>query len=121
MTPVDATFVMTGAAAELSTVTGIPSETWKLPAASRATAVSTCTPSASDVVSQLHEKGPAVSSVPKFTPSICSCTLATPTLSVASACTDVVPLTVAASAGKSIDTAGTVVSDGTVTSACGGM
>ncbi len=51
-----------------------------------------------------------MSRTPRFAPSSWNCTLATPTLSLAFAVTETVPLTVAPLAGAVIETVGGVVS-----------
>jgi chorismate mutase len=80
------------------------------PAASLAIARTVCEPLLDVVVFQEIEYGAAVSRLPKSAPSSWNCTLATPTLSLAFATIDMVPLTVAPSAGAVMDTVGGVVS-----------
>jgi hypothetical protein len=81
-----------------------------LPAASLAIARNVCEPLLDVVVFQETEYGEAVSRAPRLAPSNWNCTLATPTLSLAFAVTEIVPLTVAPFAGALIDTVGGVVS-----------
>src|SRR5688572_23235751 len=83
-----------------------------LPAASRATAVMMCVPSATTAVIQDVANGLDVSSAPTFTPSTLNCTPTTPTLSDAVAEIVTEPLTVAPSAGARSDTAGGTASGG---------
>jgi hypothetical protein len=91
-------------------VTFTPALVVLFPAASFATALSVCEPFAVAVVVQETEYGEAVSRLPKLAPSSWNCTLATPTLSLAFAVTEIVPLTVAPPAGLLIETVGGVVS-----------
>jgi hypothetical protein len=100
--PVDAPWLLT------VTVTAV--EVVRLPAASRARAVSVWAPLAAVVVFQDTLYGAVVSSVPKGAPSSRNCTPATPTLSEASAVTATVPATVAPPAGLVTLTAGGVAS-----------
>jgi hypothetical protein len=81
------------------------------PAASFAMARSVCEPLLEVAVFHETEYGEAVSRLPKFAPSSWNCTLATPTLSLAFAVTEIVPLTVAPLAGAVMDTVGGVVSE----------
>ena len=81
------------------------------PAASRATALSVCSPSVSAVVFQASEYGLAVSAEPTLAPSTRNCTLCTPTASEALAVTVGVPDTVAPALGELIETVGSVVVD----------
>src|SRR5204862_27971 len=90
------------------TVTG--EEVVRLPAASRAVAVSVCEPLPTVVVFQETEYGDDVSSAPRLAPSTRNCTPATPTLSEAEALTVTDPETVAPDAGAVMLTAGGVVS-----------
>ena len=80
------------------------------PAASFAIARKVCGPLLDVVVFHETEYGAAVSRAPKLAPSSWNCTLATPTLSLAFAVTETVPLTVAPFAGAVIETVGGVVS-----------
>src|SRR5437773_1118566 len=91
------------------------SEVVRLPAASRATAVSVCEPLLAVVVFQETEYGAAASSTPRLAPSSRNCTPTTPTLSEALAVTLVVPPTVAPETGEVMLTVGGVVSLNTVT------
>src|SRR5204862_6057358 len=84
----------------------------RLPAASRAIAVSVCEPLLAVAVFQETPKGAAVSSAPSAAPSSKNCTPATPTLSEAFAVTGIVPETVAPLAGELMLTVGGVVSGG---------
>ena len=86
-----------------STVT-VPSADAVRPAASRATAVTECAPSATFVVSHEATYGALMSSAPSWTPSTKNFTPATPTLSEALAETLITPETVAPSAGAVMDT-----------------
>src|SRR3989337_2855934 len=105
--------------AELSTVIVTGAEVVRLPAASRATAVRTYCPSATLFVSPLTLYGLVTSSAPTFelwsTPATVSpgaywnCTPATPTLSVAVACTVMVPDTNDPGAGDVMLTVGGLV------------
>src|SRR5437867_71124 len=79
----------------LLTVTMTAADVVRLPAASRATAVTLCAPSPTLVVFHVREYGEVVSSAPRSTPSTRSCTAATPTSSDALAVIVVVPNTVA--------------------------
>src|SRR5438552_846688 len=92
------------------TVTDTAGDVVVLPAASRATAVRTCEPLATVVVSQLIENGLPGSSAPRLTPFSLNCTPATPTLSPAVALTVTVPETVAPLVGALIAIVGAVVS-----------
>src|SRR6185295_3566031 len=94
------------------TVTVTVAEVVRLPAASRALAVSWCEPLATAVVFQETEYGDVVSSPPSVAPSTKNCTPATPTLSEAVALTLIVPDTVAPFAGAVMLTVGGVVSAG---------
>src|SRR3954469_9733294 len=85
--------VMAAVGAVLSTVTVTPAEVVVLPAASRATAVRGCGPSAAAVVSQEAEYGAAVFSAPSGAPSTKKRTPTTPTLSDELALTLTEPLT----------------------------
>ncbi len=98
--------------AEPPLATGIVTgaELARLPAASRATAVSVCEPFVAVVVFQETAKGAAVASAPRAAPSSLNCTPATPTLSAALAVTAIVPETVAPLAGEVMLTVGGVVS-----------
>src|SRR5439155_10339763 len=104
---------MTVVGAGLLTVTVTAAEVVRLPAASRATAVSVWLPLVTVVVSHVFVYGPAVSSVPRLAPSTLNCTPTTPTLSLAVAETvTAVPDTVAPVAGAVIETVGGVGSGG---------
>src|SRR5205823_3916632 len=76
-----------GAVVSLKTVTVTAPEVVLLPAASRATAVSTCEALVAVLVSQETTKGAAVTSAPRLAPSSLNCTPTTPTLSAAFALT----------------------------------
>src|ERR671934_2525585 len=86
----------------------------RFPAASRATATSVCGTFVAVRVSQVTAYGGAVISAPRFAPSSVNWTPATPTLSAASAVTEIGPETVAPSAGAVMTTVGGVVSHGSV-------
>src|SRR6266849_72305 len=105
-------FTAAGGGAALDTVTVTGAEVARLPAASRATAVSACDPFATLVVSQGTEYGAVVSSAPSAALSTKNCTPATPTLSEALAVTVVVPETGVPDPGDVILTVGGVVSAG---------
>ena len=94
----------------LLTVTLTAALVVRLPAASRATAVSVCGPLLAVVVLQVAEYGEAASSVPRGAPSSMNCTPATPTLSEAVAATVMFPDTVAPPTGEVIVTVGGVAS-----------
>src|SRR4051794_36220910 len=96
--------------AELSTVTVTASDVVSLPAASRATAVSTCVPSAAVVESHVTEYGAVVSAAPSSMPSSWKPTLVTLTSSVADATTLTAPETVEPAPGVSIPMDGAAVS-----------
>src|ERR1700730_15144435 len=83
----------------LATVTLTAADVPRLPAASRATAVTTCEPFAALSVFPGAEYGAEVASAPVLTPSTWNCTPTTPTLSEASAVMVIVPETVALAAG----------------------
>src|SRR5437773_3049042 len=104
-----------GGVVSLNTVTVTAAEVVRLPAASRATAVSVCEPLLAVVVFQETEYGAAASSTPRLAPSNRNCTPTTPTLSEALAVTLVVPPTVAPETGEVMLTVGGVVSLNTVT------
>lgn len=97
-------------ALSLRTVTVRAVDVRVLPAASRATARSTCVPLAAVRVFQLIAYGGDVSGAPRFTPLSVNWTDVTPTLSEALADTVTVPLTVAPLAGAVRLTVGAVVS-----------
>src|SRR5437773_2579081 len=99
-----------GGVVSLNTVTVTAAEVVRLPAASRATAVSVCEPLLAVVVFQETEYGAAASSTPRLAPSSRNCTPTTPTLSEALAVTLVVPPTVAPETGEVMLTVGGVVS-----------
>src|SRR5262249_55460772 len=100
-----------GVVSALLTVTVTPADVVRLPAASRATAVSACEPLATVVVFHVKVYGATVRSAPTLAPSPPNCTPATPTLSLAVAVTVTdVPDTVAPPAGLVIATDGGVVS-----------
>src|SRR5882724_1128295 len=92
------------------TVTVTADDVVRLPAASRAIAVSVCEPFPTVAVFHDTEYGVDVSSDPRFDPSTRNCTPATPTLSDAVALTVVVPDTVAPFPGELMLTLGAVVS-----------
>src|SRR3989442_15412506 len=92
-----------GGVVSLNPVTVTAAEVVRLPAASRATAVSVCEPLLAVVVFHDIEYGAAGSSPPRLAPSNRNCTPTTPTLSEALAVTLVVPPTVAPGAGEGID------------------
>lgn len=96
----------------LSTVTLIGAEVVSLPLASRARAVSVCTPLPAPRVSQGTENGVEVISAPSGAPSSRICTATTPVSSPASAATMMVPAVTAPSAGAVSTTLGGVVSAG---------
>src|SRR5437899_1048375 len=104
-----------GGVVSLKTVTVTAADVVVFPAASRATAVSVCDALVAVLVSHATAYGAAVSSVPRFAPSILNCTPTTPTLSDAVAVIVVVPETVAPLAGAVTLTVGDVVSFETVT------
>ncbi len=88
------------------TVTG--ADVVRLPAASRARAVSVCAPFETVRVSQASPYGASKSSAPLATPSTKNCTPTTPTLSLASAMTLTMSPTWALRAGDVIETDGGV-------------
>src|SRR5438445_5372962 len=104
--------VTEGGVVSLNTVTVTAAEVVRLPAASRATAVSVCEPLLAVVVFHDIEYGVAVSSAPRLAPSNRNCTPTTPTLSEALAVTLVVPPTVAPETGEVMLTVGGVASGG---------
>src|SRR5437660_1467507 len=110
-----AVMLTVGGVVSLKTVTVTAADVVVFPAASRATAVSVCDALVAVLVSHATAYGAAVSSVPRFAPSILNCTPTTPTLSDAVAVIVVVPETVAPLAGAVILTVGGVVSFETVT------
>src|SRR5437660_11036959 len=110
-----------GGVVSLNTVTVTAAEVVRLPAASRATAVSVCEPLLAVVVFHDIEYGVAVSSAPRLAPSNRNCTPTTPTLSEALAVTLVVPPTVAPETGEVMLTVGGVVSWSTGTVAGAGV
>jgi hypothetical protein len=94
-----------------ATVTLDDAEVVEFPAESHATAVTVCVPSATVVVFHVCVYGALVTGAPRLAPSIRSCTLATPMLSLAAAVTlTAVPETVALLAGAVTLTVGGVVS-----------
>src|SRR5207248_1795196 len=99
-----------GVVSAFATVTLTLAAVAVFPAASRATAVRTWTPSATVVVFHEIEYGAVVSSAPSGVPSSLNWTPTTPTLSEASAATVTVPPTVALFAGLVTETVGGVVS-----------
>src|SRR5688500_1717242 len=103
-----------GAVLSLLTVTVTGAEVVRLPAASRATAVSVCEPLVAVVVFQGAEYGAVVTSLPA-TPSKKNCTPVTAVSSAALAVTVIVPETVAPEAGELMLTVGAVMSLATVT------
>jgi hypothetical protein len=102
--------VSAGGTPELEIVTVTTGEVARLPAPSRASAVSVWIPFATLVVSHAIVKGPLRSSAPTATPSSLNCTPATATLSAALADRLIVPVTVALLAGDDRTTVGGVVS-----------
>jgi hypothetical protein len=96
--------------APFATVTVTPADVLTFPAASRATAVRTCEPSAIVAELQVVAYGGVVISTPRFAPSILSWTPATPMLSLALADRVTVPVTVAPAAGAVTATVGGVES-----------
>src|SRR5205809_612171 len=104
-----------GGVVSLNTVTVTAAEVVRLPAASRATAVSVCEPLLAVVVFQETEYGAAASSTPRLAASSRNCTPTTPTLSAALAVTLVVPPTVAPENGEFTPRGGGVLSLNTVT------
>src|SRR5437867_2894570 len=99
----------------LDTVTVTATDVVRLPAASRATAVSVCEPLVAVVVFHETAYGTVVSSAPRLAPSSLNWTPTTPTLSDAFAVTVTVDLTVAPFTGDVMLTVGGVVSLDTVT------
>ena len=98
---------------ETVTVTAV--EVVVFPAASRATAVSVWLALVAVVVSHVTVYGAVVTSAPRFAPSSLNCTPATPTLSLALAVTEMLPVTVVPGAGAVTDTVGAVLSFDAVT------
>src|SRR5437762_248908 len=96
----------------LETVTVTALEVVAFPAASRARAVRVWEPLLAVVVFHETAYGALVSSAPRLAPSRMNWTPATPTLSAASAVTEMVPETVEPDAGAVSVTVGGVVSDG---------
>ncbi|MEA2129081.1 MAG: hypothetical protein QOJ85_1972 [Solirubrobacteraceae bacterium] len=102
-----------GGGVVLSTVVVTVAEVVVFAAASRATAVSVCTPLVAVVAFHVVAYGAVVSSAPSGAPSSRNCTPVTPTSSLAVAVTATAePLTVAPLAGAVSDTAGGDVSSG---------
>ena len=101
-----------GVASTLFTVTTTARDVVRLPAASRATAVSVWLPLAAVAVFHEIEYGAVVSSAPRLMPSSLNCTPATPTLSAAVAETVTAPLSVAPASGAVSATVGGIVSPG---------
>src|SRR5215472_11401727 len=101
------------AGAVFDTVTVSAAEVVALPAASLATAVIVTLPFWSFVVSTLTANGVVVA-IPSDVEPAKNSTLATPTLSVAFAVNDTVPLSVAPAAGAVMLTCGAMVSGGDV-------
>ena len=101
----------------LSTVTVTDADVVALPAASRATAVNTCDPFETAVVSHDTANGADVSSTPRLAPSSLNSTPATPTSSDAVAVTCCVPPTAEPAAGCATDTDGALLSTVTDTDA----
>src|SRR5207244_10696398 len=99
-----------GGVVSFATVTLTAAEVVRLPAASRAMAVSVWAPLAAVVVVQDTEYGAAVTSAPRLAPSSLNCTPPTPTLSAAVAVTETVPATVLPAIGAVMETVGGVVS-----------
>src|SRR5205809_814318 len=104
-----------GGVVSLNTVTVTAAEVVRLPAASRATAVSVCEPLLAVVVFQETEYGAAASSTPRLAPSDRKCVVTGTMLSEALAVTLVVPPTVAPETGEVMLTVGGVVSLNAVT------
>src|SRR5262249_5394634 len=104
-----------GVESTLLTVTDTGADVVLFPAASRATAVSTCAPFAAVVVFHETLYGAAAASAPRFAPSSLNCTPPTPLSSEAVADTPTVEDTVDPGAGAVTDTVGGVVSLSTVT------
>src|SRR5215204_3794649 len=102
---------LTSLGAVLATVTDTAALVVRLPAASRAIAVTACVPAAAVALSQLTEYGAVVSSPPRLTPSSWNWTPATPRSSLAVAATVTTPDTAPADGVVSV-TAGAVVSGG---------
>src|SRR5688500_18936243 len=105
-----------GAVPSLATVTVTGAEVVRLPAASRATAVSECEPLLVVVVFQGMEYGAAASSVPAL-PSTKNCTPVTAVSSAALTVTVIVPETVVPAAGEVMLTVGAAASKLTLLSA----
>src|SRR5207245_2326708 len=99
----------------LNTVTVTAAEVVRLPAASRATAVSVCEPLLAVVVFHDIEYGVAVSSAPRLAPSNRNCTIGRASFREAVAVTLVVTAAVARETGGVMLTVGGVVSLNTVT------
>src|SRR5687768_7091480 len=104
-----------GAVLSLATVTVTGAEVVRLPAASRATAVSVCDPFVAVFVFQGAVNGALVSSVPAV-PSRKNCTPVTAVSSAALAVTVIVPDTVAPEAGELMLTVGAAASKRTLLS-----
>src|SRR5436190_2095783 len=115
--PVTATV---GAVVSAATVNATPAEVVKLPAASRAIAVTVwLLPAARDVVLYETWYGAVVSSFPTWVPSRRNLTPATPTLSAAVAARVIVPVTAASAAGDVTETVGAVGSPPTTVNETG--
>src|SRR5436190_919888 len=104
--------VASAGGAALATITLTGADVVVLPAASRATAVNACDPSATVVVFQLIEYGEMVSATSTCTPSTKNVTAATPLSSSALALNGTVANTVVPLPGVVTDTDGAVVSGG---------
>src|SRR3954468_1758990 len=98
--------LITGSAGGCVTVTLTGTDVAVSPALLRATAVRTCVPSGSGVVSSAAWYGAAVSSVPSAAPSNWNCTPATATASEALATMVTTPVRLAPLAGEVMDTVG---------------
>src|SRR5882762_5252876 len=103
-----------GAMVSLKTLTVTAADVVRLPAASRATAVTVCEPLLAVSVFHGAEYGAVVASAPVLTPSTLNCTPTTPTLSEAFAVMVIVREPVAPWAGEVTETDGGVWSLKTV-------
>jgi hypothetical protein len=99
-----------GGGALFETVTDTDCDDAEFPAASRATAVTTCEPSATERESHDSDHGAVTTSAPTFTPSSRNCTPTTPTSSDADADNPTTPETVDPPTGDDTDTVGGVTS-----------
>src|SRR5207244_12937902 len=98
-----------GGVVSFATVTLTAAEVVRLPAASRAMAVSVWAPLAAVVVVQDTEYGAAVTSAPRLAPSSLNCTPPTPTWSAGGGGTETVRATVLRAIGAATDSVGGVV------------